>query len=89
MRASSVPGRFRCSFSGGIPFGARGPAVSFRFPPLRWLVVRVGAAYLAAVCRARPFRQAIAWRLLCILAPAPFPRRFAWWVQQVTEPVAV
>ena len=35
-----------------------------------------------------PFRRALAWRLLCVLVPGPFPRLFAWWVQQVTAPVA-
>jgi hypothetical protein len=84
----SVPGRFRCSFSGGVPFGARGPVLPVRFPPLRWLVLCAARAYLAAVCRAQPVRQAVAWRLLCVFAPAAFARSFAWWVRQVTEPVA-
>ena len=84
----SVPARFHCSMSGGVPFGARGPVLSVRFAPLRWLLLRVASSYLAARCAARPVRQAVAWRLLCLFAPAGFPRRFAWWVQQVTEPVA-
>jgi hypothetical protein len=61
--------------------------LSVRFVPFRWLILRLSSAYLAAVCRAQPVRQAVAWRLLCVLAPGGFPRSFAWWVQQVTEPV--
>jgi len=82
-----VPGRFRCSFSGGIPFGGRGPVLPLPSGPHRRLVLWAARSYLAAVCRACPGRRAFAWRVLALLSPLGFARTFSWWVQQVTQPV--
>ena len=85
---ASVPGRFRCSFSGGIPFGRRGPVLPLPWGPHRWLVLWAARSYLAAVCRACPVRRAFAWRVLAVLSPRRFAPTFSWWVQHITQPVA-
>jgi len=99
--APVAPSRFGLSFSEGIPFGARGPRVPASFGRVRsWVVRRACARYLAAVCSGSVRRQARAWRWLSIVSvqsgyyvrgqfvrPQSFARLFAWWVQQVTEPV--
>src|SRR5688572_28048980 len=85
---SSVPARFGCRFSGGIPFGSRGPALGLRSGLRRRLVLWAGRAYMGAVCRGRAgFRRAVALRVLVLFGCPGFARRFGWWCYQVTEPV--
>ena len=83
-----MPARFGWRFSGGIPFGSRGPAFGFGPGLRRSLVLWACRRYLGAVCRGRAgFRRAVAWRVLVLFGRAGFARQFGWWCYQVTEPV--